>query len=94
MHIFFFSAKIPLGILNQSCLCHKNKSFNLRQGLSFNDTKMLHKFKQNAENTQIVENFLVISLFNWFEAEIMYKKTLACMEYICEDSAYLSVLLQ
>lgn len=36
---------------------------------------------------QIVENFLLMSLFNQFEAEIMYKKTLACMEYICEDSA-------
>jgi len=39
------------------------------------------------QKTQIVENFLLISLFNQSEAQIVYKKTLACMEYIYEDSA-------
>lgn len=37
--------------------------------------------------TQTVEKFFLLLLFNWFEAEVTYEKILACMDYISEDSA-------
>lgn len=47
----FFLSLIQLSILKQSCLNHKNKSFNLSQGLLFNDTKMLRISIQNTKDT-------------------------------------------
>lgn len=82
---FFFPFKISLSVLKRSCLYPKKKLFNLREGLSFKDTEMLQKFKQNTEKTSSW-GFLLISFFNEFEVKIMCKILVVCMEHTCEDS--------